>query len=259
MDGTLLDEHGVLPSHFWPILAGLQERGITFVAASGRQYPALTRIFGGRTEGISFIAENGTYVVQDDVEVSASALSPAFAERFLTSVRRHVTAGHDIAAVWCGRSSAYVERTDEGFLAEVTPFYARLQPVERFEDVREDALKFAVWVAGDPESADLAGLRRDCAPCQAVVSSEHWIDVMPPEVSKGTALRSLQRDLGVTAEQTMVFGDYLNDLEMLDEAAHSFAMANAHPEVRRRARYVAPANSEHGVLQIVAQLIADAA
>jgi Cof subfamily protein (haloacid dehalogenase superfamily) len=259
MDGTLLDENGVLPDHFWPILARMQERGITFVAASGRQYPALTRLFGGRTEGISFIAENGTYVVQDDVEVSASPLSPAFARRFLASVRGQAAAGQNVGAVWCGRSSAYVERTDAAFLAEVTRYYARLQPVERFEDVGEDALKFAVWVAGDPESAELADLRRSCAPCQPVVSSDHWIDVMPPDVSKGTALRDLQRELGVTAEETMVFGDYLNDLEMLDEAAHSFAMANAHPEVRRRARYVAPANSEYGVLQVVSRLIGEAA
>ena len=42
---------------------------------------------------------------------------------------------------------------------------------------------------------------------------------------------NLQHQLGVSAEQTVVFGDYLNDLEMLDSGEMSFAMANAHPQV----------------------------
>ena len=53
---------------------------------------------------------------------------------------------------------------------------------------------------------------------------------------------------GITAAQTMAFGDYLNDLEMLRAVEHSYAMANAHPAVLRAARHVAPANTEDGVL-----------
>jgi hydroxymethylpyrimidine pyrophosphatase-like HAD family hydrolase len=53
----------------------------------------------------------------------------------------------------------------------------------------------------------------------------------------------------------MVFGDYLNDLEMLDAAEWSFAMANAHPEVIGRARYLAASNNEHGVLRAVGRVM----
>jgi hydroxymethylpyrimidine pyrophosphatase-like HAD family hydrolase len=53
----------------------------------------------------------------------------------------------------------------------------------------------------------------------------------------------------------VVFGDYLNDLEMLDAADWSFAMTNAHPDVLRRARYVAPSNTELGVLRTIARLL----
>ena len=51
----------------------------------------------------------------------------------------------------------------------------------------------------------------------------------------------------MSPEQTAVFGDYLNDLELYDRAELSFAMANAHPRVLARARYIAPANDEGGV------------
>jgi hydroxymethylpyrimidine pyrophosphatase-like HAD family hydrolase len=78
---------------------------------------------------------------------------------------------------------------------------------------------------------------------------------MPPNVTKGTALRTLQAGLEITPDETAVFGDYLNDLEMLDEATHSFAMTNAHPLVLDRARHIAPSNADHGVLQVIAQLV----
>jgi len=41
----------------------------------------------------------------------------------------------------------------------------------------------------------------------------------------------------------MAFGDFLNDLEMMDAATYSFAMANAHPRLKERARWVAPTNN----------------
>jgi 3-deoxy-D-manno-octulosonate 8-phosphate phosphatase KdsC-like HAD superfamily phosphatase len=49
---------------------------------------------------------------------------------------------------------------------------------------------------------------------------------MNPGVNKGSAVEAVQRDLGVTADQTAIFGDFLNDLEMMPMAKWSFAMAN---------------------------------
>ncbi len=53
----------------------------------------------------------------------------------------------------------------------------------------------------------------------------------------------------------MAFGDYLNDLEMLDAATWSFAMANAHPEVLARAAAIAPSNAEQGMLTVLEELL----
>ena len=48
-----------------------------------------------------------------------------------------------------------------------------------------------------------------------------------------------------------MFGDYPTDLEMMGRARYSFAMANAHPQVAQAANFTAPANTEHGVLQVL--------
>ena len=49
----------------------------------------------------------------------------------------------------------------------------------------------------------------------------------------------------------MVFGDFLNDLEMMDEATYSFAMANAHPLLKERANYLSPGNADNGVVRTI--------
>ena len=55
--------------------------------------------------------------------------------------------------------------------------------------------------------------------------------------------------------EVMVFGDYNNDLEMLALTDYSFAMANAHPDVKKIAKYETRSNNDFGVEQILEKLI----
>jgi Cof subfamily protein (haloacid dehalogenase superfamily) len=261
MDGTLLDGHGRLPDDFWPMLDRLRERGVTFVPASGRQYATLAREFGGRTEatggtgGLAFIAENGTYVVLDGEEVSSTPMAPASMPRIVRALRDLDPGRHDIGVVVCGKRSAYVERADDPFLDEARRYYAALEIVPDLLEVDDDILKVAIYDFDDAETGTAPALAPFRASHQVVVSGRHWIDIMEQGVHKGVAVRRLQDALDITPAQTAVFGDYLNDLDMLDAGDLSFAVANAHPDVRARARYDAPANTEHGVLTVLAQLV----
>ncbi|WP_330460924.1 Cof-type HAD-IIB family hydrolase [Streptomyces sp. NBC_00820] len=255
MDGTLLDDDKRVPEGLWPMLAELRRRGVLFSPASGRQYATLAREFADVAEGMAFIAENGTYVVRDGVELSSDPLERSVAARVARTVRRLVADGVDAGAVVCGKRSAYVERTDEAFLAEVRKYYVEHRVVEDVTAVDDDVIKVALFDFGSAEHTTAPALEEFRATHQVVVSGEHWVDVMNRTANKGAALRGLQRELGITPAQTMVFGDFLNDLEMLDAADWSFAMANAHPEVARRARHIAPSNNDNGVLRTIARVV----
>ncbi|MEV7031185.1 Cof-type HAD-IIB family hydrolase [Streptomyces sp. NPDC093272] len=255
MDGTLLDDEKRIPAGLWPMLAELRRRGVLFSPASGRQYATLARQFADVADGMVFIAENGTYVVRDGVELSSDVLDPAVAGDLARTVRRLVADGVDVGAVVCGKRSAYVERTDEAFLAEVRRYYVEHRVVDDLTAVDDDVIKVALFDFGPAERTTAPALAPFAATHQVVVSGEHWVDVMNRTANKGTALRGLQRELGITPAQTMVFGDYLNDLEMLDAADWSFAMANAHPDVISRARHLAPSNNDDGVLRTVARIL----
>ncbi|WP_405866810.1 MULTISPECIES: Cof-type HAD-IIB family hydrolase [unclassified Streptomyces] len=255
MDGTLLDDAKRMPSGLWETLAELRRRGVLFSPASGRQYATLAREFAEVAEGMVFIAENGTYVVRDGVELSSDPLVPDVVAGVVHAVRRLVAEGADVGAVVCGKRSAYVERSDEPFLAEVRRYYVEHRVVEDATALDDDVIKVALFDFGSAERTTAPALESFTATHQVVVSGEHWVDVMNRTANKGAALRRLQRELGITPAQTMVFGDYLNDLEMLDAADWSFAMANAHPDVIARARHLAPSNNDNGVLRTVARVL----
>lgn len=255
MDGTLLDEEGGIPDGLWPLLAELHLRGILFAPASGRQLATLRRSFDHARDDLVYIAENGAYVVRGDEEISSDALEPEFATTLVRRVRDLTARGFDVGVVVCGKRSAYIERSDPPFLAECEKYYARLVVVEDLLDVDDQILKLAIYDFDDAESTTAPRLDDVARTHQVVISGQHWIDVMNRGVSKGVALERLQAALGISRAQTAAFGDYLNDLELLDAAEHSFAVANAHPEVLARARHRAPSNVEGGVLTTIRLLL----
>lgn len=256
MDGTLLDDAGNPPRRLRRTVARLRERGVLFSPASGRQYATLARLFEGFDDGMVFIAENGTQVVRDGVELASDPLDPAVAARLVRTVRRLADEGTDVGVVVCGKRHAYTERTDAAFLTKVEQYYVAHRNVADATAVDDEINKIAIFGFAPAARTVAPALSEFTSTHQVVVSSEHWVDVMNRTAHKGAALRRVQRELGITPAQTLVFGDYLNDLEMLDAAEWSFAMANAHPEVLARARHVAPSNNEDGVLRTIERLLA---
>ena len=256
MDGTLLDDDDAVHDDFWPLIDELHERGIVFCPASGRQYYNLRERFEPIAEHVIFIAENGTYVVRGDTELSSDCLELADARAMVRVARDLNASGGDVGAVLCGKASAYIERTDKAFCAEVDKYYHRLEVVADLTVVEDDVLKVAIYDFVSSERVSAPAFARFADSHQVVVSGEHWLDVMSRDANKGAGIRHIQDTLGITRDQTMVFGDFLNDLEMMDEAAYSFAMANAHPVLAARARFRAPGNTDNGVVRTIKSVLA---
>ena len=83
------------------------------------------------------------------------------------------------------------------------------------------------------------------------VSGELWIDFMNIGVNKGTAIERIQEAYDITYDETMAFGDYLNDYEMMQSCKYSYAMANAHPKLKEISNYQAKSNDEDGVMEVI--------
>ena len=265
MDGTLLDDEKNFPPGMDELIALMDERGVTFAPASGRQVWTLIDMFPSRP-GMTVIGENGGIVMRDGVEVSCSPLDAPTLREAVRLVREATTGegAIDGGLVMCGKKFAYVERIDDEYVAGVVPYYHRTQRVEDQMAVidaiesgeSDDAIvKLAVYTPGPVAPLAEATLAHFARTHQYAISGANWADLQIRGVDKGSAVRDLQRFLGVTREQTAVFGDAGNDLSMMSEGELSFAMANASADVVAAARFVAPSNNEAGVAQVLRSLL----
>ena len=265
MDGTLLDDDKNFPPGMDELLDLMDERGVTFAPASGRQVWTLIDMFPGRP-GMTVIGENGGIVMRDGVEVSFSPVDAPTVREVIRLVREATSGpdGIDGGLVMCGKQFAYVERTDDLFVEGVAPYYHRTQCVEDQEAVIDaieagqidDAIvKLAVYAIGPVGALAEATLAHFADTHQYAISGANWADLQIRGVDKGSAVRDLQRFLGVDRSQTAVFGDAGNDMSMMSEGDLSFAMANASQDVIEAARFIAPSNNEAGVAQVLRALL----
>ncbi|MBU2899326.1 Cof-type HAD-IIB family hydrolase [Vibrio hepatarius] len=252
MDGTLLNENGDLNPEFFEIFSQLEQKNITFAAASGRQYYSLRETFYPIKDRIVFIAENGTLVMYQDRELYCCTIG-ADSIKDIIELAREITGAH---VVLCGKRSAYIETQDPQAIEEISHYYHRCQSVDDLLNVKDEFIKVAICHFNGTQECVFPTINSHFGTThQVVVSAKIWLDVMNINASKGAAIKYLQQTLGFTHQQTMSFGDYLNDLEMLEESYYSYAMGNAHNKIKQIARFTAPSNYEDGVLKILKQIL----
>lgn len=246
MDGTLLNSQGCLPENFKDIFEKLQENKVIFAVASGRQYFTLVDNFKEYANHMLFLAENGTYIAYHGQEIAVHALDRTIAHQMIRKARE---ANKNI--ILAMSHGAFVETTNPELLKEVSKYFVKNTIVDDLLEVEGDILKVTIY--------DATGAEQNSYPCfkefedvaQVCIAGQVWIDMMAKGVNKGTAIRDVQKKFGITYDETMVFGDYLNDLEMLQNAHYSYAMENAHPLLKKVANFMAKSNDEQGVIEAI--------
>ncbi len=256
MDGTLLTSANKLPDGFDEMMAELKSRGVIFAPASGRQYFALLKSFEKYVDEFLFLAENGTLVMHREIEIFSSPIERAAVDKVLEVTEPL----KNILRVWCGKKDAYIRREQDTaeYRAELGKYYTRNSVVDDFAEIDDTPIKVALF---DITSNAEENIYKNLAPfydsLQVVLSSNQWVDVMSPGINKGEAIRAVQRILDIKPEECAAFGDYMNDYEMIQAVGHGFAMANAHPELKKIARYETASNDQFGVIVGIKRLISE--
>jgi len=251
MDGTLLNENNEINDEFFDIFNKLKERDIIFAAASGRQYYNLLKRFEKISDDIMFIAENGTFVVYKGEEILVNSLNRQEANE-LIKIGRTI---EDAYVILCGKKSAYIENDDERLVKETKKYYERYEIVDDLTKVEDDVLKVTIcdFAGSELNSNDYYKNYRD--KLQVTISGQIWLDITAKGVNKGVAIEKVQDMLEISPKETMVFGDYLNDLEMMQKAHYSFAMENAHDDLKKVSRFMAKSNNDNGVVEAIKEVV----
>lgn len=80
-------------------------------------------------------------------------------------------------------------------------------------------------------------------------------ELLPPDASKGSALRALRAHPKLRGRVILAVGDYWNDYELLREADIPVAPANAIPEIRELCAHITVSNNEHAIAHILRGII----
>lgn len=252
MDGTLLNEKHEVSPRFFEQYQKLKAQNIHFVAASGRQYHSIIEKLKHIKNEISIIAENGGMLQHDNAVKALLKLSNADVERCIKTIRR-IENAH---IVLCGSQSAYIEGDDSAFISRLKEYYTTVKSVEDLTKFKSDEfLKIAVFHFESSEKLVYPKIKHLEDDYKVIVSGQNWLDISHLDSNKGYALKILLDKMGFASDEILVFGDYNNDIDMMKLSKYSVAMENAHPNVKKLAKFETKSNNEEGVEHILEQLI----
>lgn len=254
MDGTLLNSNHEVSSEFISLFEQLKKHKITFVAASGRQYPSMVEKLHMMRNDIYIIAENGGVTKYRDQVLDTESLDTKYLKEIIPILRKV----ENVLIILCAKDKAYIDTKDEELINYFKQYYTEFEIVNDLLELQDlEVFKIAVRhpVSSEHYILPFISELHKHSEIDLKISGLHWLDISSIHTNKGNALAKLQKYLGVLEDETMVFGDFNNDIEMLQKAYFSFAMENAHPNVKNTARFSTRSNDDNGVEYILKKVI----
>ena len=252
MDGTLLDENSNLPNEFFPLLEKLHKNNIKFVVASGRPYKTLYENFKPYSNDLSFICDNGSYIVEEGKEPSISFIKRTIVDKIIKACSKI----HNTTLVLCGTKYFYHTPCDGMIFNEINKYYNNNKVLDDLTCIDDEIFKIAICNFEDNTKNTFEILNNLLGDdYKVVISGSLWIDVTNKNINKGSALKKIQDDYDISPKETMVFGDFYNDIEMLEQAYYSFVMENANEDMKKYGNFIAKSNIEHGVLKSIEEYV----
>lgn len=259
LDGTLLRSDKTISEQTYCLVHALMDQGIMFVPASGRQFYSMTRVLRQLDFTGTLVSANGAIGVtlpEEQVRFAVE-LQVEPMRQIIGRLKEHVptlrvAAVRDIGRVLLGEHG-YVElmnpgdhdRGDKGVpeapldevLSEPTVKLVARAPGWTIPQLHELAVSLAVPGVSITDAG---------AP---------FIEILGEGVTKQTGLQTLCELEGIDAGEVLAFGDWINDVEMLQWAGTGVAVANAHPEALAAADRVTSDNDDDGVALVLAEVL----
>ncbi|MDW2797138.1 HAD family hydrolase [Clostridium boliviensis] len=253
IDGTLVTDGGYdVPDELHEVIRKLRAKGIQFAAASGRQWASIESIFDPVKEKIFYLSDNGAYIGCHGRNLFLNPIERKTVMEMVEDVRTM----EGLEVMLSGPDVVYLETKDREFLDwMINDYKFRVETVEDLTKVQSEFIKISVYRKTDVEIYTRHLREKYGERLKITISGDMWMDCMRPGVNKGEAVKILQESLSIKPEETMAFGDQLNDIEMLNQAYYSFAVGNARKEVKQAARFQSDTNLNQGVLKILKLLL----
>lgn len=229
LDGTLLlnGAQKCDPALF-PLIEELSARGVYFVAASGRQYPNLQRLFAPVKEKILYLCENGALVMHMDQVL----FKRQFEDELALDICHTILDYPDCEVLISGERTSYLIPKKESFVSHMRDVVGNnVTVIDTPERIEEPIIKVSYYTQPEKQKAatDFFLRKYTTDQCLIVTSGNQWVDFAPAGTGKGEALKEIGSRLGILPEEMAAFGDNENDRTMLEFVGHPYLMEKCNP------------------------------
>lgn len=233
IDGTLLPEgNKKLNPEIYDIILELKKHGIHFVVASGRQLESQQLLFAPVANEISYISENGAICQLYGKRYVISEFDRDFAMRIIEELDKRP----ECKAAISTPSTQYIKSGDDDFYKHMTTHLKyHITAIDSLKDIDEPIVKIAFLDTVNNEESYKHFTQLFGKEIKIVNAGNMWIDFVPFESNKGTALKFVLEQLNLTPAEAICFGDQQNDIEMLEYTETSYVMAHSKPDVQKHA------------------------
>lgn len=234
LDGTLLyGRDNSVSEEMFDMIREMKEKGIIFVAASGRPYISLKKLFAPVWEDIAFICENGAVVYYKD-QLLEQLVVP---QEELLKLVEIVEADEKTEVALSSATATYVRPRTEEYVQLLKANGNNVCIVKEWTDVTEPCVKLAWYEKDGVEQREDYWREKIAPPARVVTSGANWLDILYPDCHKGVGIKVLQEHFGLQKEEMAAFGDNYNDMEMLEAVGYPVAMLNAREGVLNMCPY----------------------
>ncbi|MBQ3422600.1 MAG: HAD family phosphatase [Romboutsia sp.] len=249
MDGTLLNSNKQLSKSVYDILKKLNDKGIIFVAISGRDIFSLKKIFKDVKEDIVYASNNGNYITYKGKVIFENYIENNMVDKVAKIIRKK--AKHN--TIYCAKDSIYSESIIPVIVGK--KLNLKVKYIKDIMKIEDKILKISTFGRQKIINRALEDVSILNDKLMITKSGSTCFDIWKLGGTKKQGINILQNVFNVKYEDSMVFGDHMNDLEMMSSGYYSYAMENAEEEVKRNARFIAGNNDNDGVINVIKDVV----
>lgn len=252
IDGTLINDEDQLPSGFNSLIDQLEKEKIYFVAASGRGRDSIKNKLNYKSDYMYYISDNGA-ILSNEEEIF---YKNNFAKDEVDKILKVFRECEEASIIATTEDISYVELHgdhNEDFLKE---FFVNYKVVDDINACDVDIVKITMRSNFHSKENFVKNNMQKLKEKYHLVRAGHpWIDIMKADSNKGKALETLLEMLDIKKEATIGFGDFPNDIHMLEVVNKAYAMKEAHPDVIKVADETIGSNNDNSVIKKINKLL----
>lgn len=259
LDGTLLNNAGLVTPVMSEAITGFCERGNHFVLASGRPLDSILQVkeeAGIPDKGLLIIASNGAVVY--DYEHKTFLQKLMVSQELIAKVEE---IAHDFGLHIQGYDETHIISARE---TEELQFYQKKVKLPSkivsgiAEALPKGSVKLLVIHLTDRSKLEefrQTVLTRTNAELELIYSNDKFLEIFVKDAGKGNAMKYVCEHLNIPLSRSFAAGDAPNDISMLKTAGMGIAMKNADDEVKIHADVITDkSNDEDGLAEVLNKL-----